>query len=549
MYIIKHFLFFLLLALCLSSSAQDTVFVRSLPAPSRVTNISSDNKYLYARISDRIYKWDNEFIPVAEGKLKYSWVVRGQDELIINHSEEILKSVIVDASIRSSALIPGKVGYDMTSVTIGNIFYLCHSGIILEYRINPYVKVYHSSKSIRHVYTEPGLRIISTYEGIFIDSIFDNFSTEEVDPLMASYSSGELCKIDSNYYLCQDNLLRFNLIKRKFETWINTEEKPRIRKLFKYKNNIYGLFDSAFGQIDLERKNVIQYYGRAMFTDFEIIDGKLFLSTLDDGLFVFNLEKQEINRVNTISSINDLAKKGGFLFLGTDEGLFRLNLAKNTLEAVFEGRSVVQMVFYNEAIIFANNDGLTSYADGRFHTIVQNIEFNRMALSVDQQYLYAGSVFGLYTIETGDLKRLIKVESTKIVDNNSQEGMSLYFLFFIIFLCATLVSVFVYFRFKNGRRTQAEVKFNLIINVDSVTELIKSNKSILSVLDIAENYNTSITQLNRKLKKENSSGLSLLKKVKKEIASEMFSEGKSLEEIAQRVGYSVRYVREKLLSK
>ena len=68
-----------------------------------------------------------------------------------------------------------------------------------------------------------------------------------------------------------------------------------------------------------------------------------------------------------------------------------------------------------------------------------------------------------------------------------------------------------------------------------------------SVQDIADNYDTSITQLNRLLKKENTIALTLLKSVKKNIAIEMYEEGKSLDEISKRVGYSIRFVREKLL--
>ena len=541
----KHILFVTLLILSFNSFAQDTTFVRSLATHGRVSNISTNNNYLYARINDSIYKWDNGFIPFAEGKLKYSWIVQVQDELIINHSDYLTKPDYVDPKALVSGLLPGRVIYDITSVTIGNSFYLSYNGIILEYRINPYVEVLHPGISVRHVYSEPDLRIVSTYNGIFMDTIKNVFSTNKLGSV--TYSSGELSKIDSYYYLCQNNLLRYNESEKKFEIWINTEGESRFRKLFKYENKIYGLFKNAFGQIDLEKRIVTEYYSDAIFTDYEIFDRKLFLSSLDEGLFVFEPDEKKMKKINPISSINDLAKKEDELFLGTDDGLFRLNLNKGTLETVFEGESVIQIAFYNEDVIFTNNDGLSAYREDGFLPIVENVEFNKMALSIDDHFLYAGSVFGLYTIKSGKLRKLLETESMSIIDNKIQKEFNIYSLILIIIINVILLSVGVYFGIKFSRTKQIALQSSTVIDNESVVELVRKDKSILSVQDIADNYDTSITQLNRLLKKENTIALTLLKSVKKDIAIEMYEEGKSLDEISKRVGYSIRFVREKLL--
>ncbi|TXG34838.1 hypothetical protein [Seonamhaeicola maritimus] len=537
----KHVLFITFLFLCFKSSAQDTIFVRSLTTNGRVSNISTDNNYLFARIGDSIYKWDNGFIPFAKGKLKYSSIAQGQDELIINHTEYLSKTDFVDLKAIGSRLLPGRSKYDVTSVTIGDVFYLCYNGIILEYKINPYVEVFHPGVSIRHVYIEPGLRIISTYEGIFMDSIASRFNTNKLGSV--NYSSGELSKINSHYYLCQDHLLRYNEIEEKFERWIDTREEPKFRKLFIYEDKIYGLFENTFGQIDLEKRVVTEYYSDAFFTDYEIFDGKLFLSSLDKGLFVFEPGEKKMTKINSISSINDLAQKENKLFLGTDNGLFQLNLEKGFLESIFEGISVIQVVFYNDDFIFTNNDGLTAYREGVFLPIIENVEFNRMALTVDDKFLYAGSVFGLYTIKSLNLKKFMETESIKVEDYKIQKEFNIFYLVLVILI---FISGAIYFGIKTTRSKQLEMQSSTI-DVKSVVELVRKKKSILSVQDIADYYDTSITQLNRLLKKENTIALSLLKSVKKNIANEMYEDGKSLEEISKRVGYSIRFVREKLL--
>jgi DNA-binding CsgD family transcriptional regulator len=54
-------------------------------------------------------------------------------------------------------------------------------------------------------------------------------------------------------------------------------------------------------------------------------------------------------------------------------------------------------------------------------------------------------------------------------------------------------------------------------------------------------------QLNRILKKYNTSGLAVLKSIKQDIVKEMMSQQKSMEEISKRVGYSIGYIKRNLL--
>ena len=542
----KRYVFISVLLLCSNCFTQDTVFVRSLPLIGRVSNISTDNHYLYVRVKDSVYKWDNGFFPLTEAKLNYSWVEKGNNELIINHTKYISKTDRIEPE-SVSGLIPGRSINNISSATVGKNLYLCYNGNVLEYKVNPNVKVHYSGESIRHIYTEHNLRITSTYNGIFIDTLFNNFSTTEIDPVLASYSNGELNNIDSNYYLCQDNLLKYNVFEKKFETLINTEGAPRFRKIFKLNNKLYGIFDSAFGQFSIEKGIVLEFYEHASFTDYEIIEGKVFLSSEDRGLFVFDPDNETIINIDCPSnSINDLLKKENSLFLGTENGVLQLNDDQKTFESIFAGKNVLQLLFYQEAIIFTSDDCLMVYYKNNIVTLVENIEFNKMALLIDEHFLYAGSVSGLYTIETTDLKHMLRYDSHRINDTKIQKSTLIFYLVLIVSCILIIAAVFLYINKSN--RTRVVLQTNLLLSKESCINLIKNNKSILSVEDIADYYNTSITQLNRKLKKENTIALSLMKDVKKEIATEMYKEGKTLDEISKRVGYSNRYVREKLLA-
>ena len=88
-----------------------------------------------------------------------------------------------------------------------------------------------------------------------------------------------------------------------------------------------------------------------------------------------------------------------------------------------------------------------------------------------------------------------------------------------------------------------EKEFDLV----NLQKLIEQNPKIKSVSDLAEHLDTSVIQLNRKLKKQNTTPLKVLQKVKKEICIEMFDRGVEISKISKRVGYSERYIKENFL--
>ena len=85
------------------------------------------------------------------------------------------------------------------------------------------------------------------------------------------------------------------------------------------------------------------------------------------------------------------------------------------------------------------------------------------------------------------------------------------------------------------------------INPDNIREVVLNNPQLISVESIAEYFETSTVQLNRILKKYDTSGLLVLKSIKQDIVKDMMVQDKSLEEISKRVGYSINYIKRNLL--
>lgn len=525
----------------LIAGAQDTTFVRSLPLDSAVVNIDSDGDLLYLRFEHNLYSWKNEQLRfVQQGKFKYSWVSfdSKRNQTVINHN-----NVIGFADTKSAqtigSLIPGEYNYTTTVTLLGDYLYVCYNGIVLEYVIRPGFTRKHKGNSIRHVYSEPGFRVISTYNGIFIDTIFNVFNEARIGGDQAAYSSGEFVRIDSTYYLCQDNLLVYDWDSRNFTTLINTEGSPRFRRLLNFDNRTFALYGTAFGELNLESEKR-EYLLEDEFTDFLDFNGKIYITSLNSLLY-------EVDRLGNVVTIplsspgNDLMIYQDELYIGTDHGLFRFK--NQELEEVIPEVEIVQALVYEDKFIYTNNHGMYYFIEDEIVPLIENIEFNKMALHQDQHYLYAGSVNGLYVIDNSQLSGLI--QHRPLIIEQPQGRLSYVYAAGIILILAG--SSFWLFRRRKLKSSLSDVRKKASIDSELIRTVIKAHPEILSVGQLAEFFDTSVVQLNRNLKREGLTALVLLKSIMKEVALEMHSKGSSPDDISKRVGYSVRYIKANFL--
>ncbi len=88
-----------------------------------------------------------------------------------------------------------------------------------------------------------------------------------------------------------------------------------------------------------------------------------------------------------------------------------------------------------------------------------------------------------------------------------------------------------------------------IFNSEKIRTVMRENPNIISAEMLADHLNTSVVQINRHLKNEKTTSLKVMKSIKREIALEMYDSGKKVEDIAKRIGYSPRYIKENFLKK
>lgn len=527
---------------------QDTLFLRSLPIKGTVHNVTSEGQNLYLRIGDSIYHYENEKMElIEEGHLRFSWIIKdpSRNQSYWSHNQYILdQKYVPKKSIEN--LLPGPYNSFITAERVKDLLYVCYNGRVLEYRINDLVHLAYKGMSVRNVYSNDGLRIVSTYSGVFggqFESFFD-FPENRLE----GYSSGEFVKIRSQYFLCRDNLLLYDQINNRFDSFLNFDPNLEIRQLIDFNNTVFAVFTNGLYAIDLENKVLTKQFIDDQITRAIGIGSELFVLS-QSGIIYKMSEQLEIELIAANVPLQDLEEIDGTIYLGGERGLYKL---KDTEVELISNIEVIEMINFNGYLIFSNNSGLYAYINSQALPIVESVEFNKYGLSYDNALFYAGSIKGLYYNSVFDFDEWLKNQKDIQfirADNNQLERN--FFLFGTLILSIVLLGVFFLILTRKGKERNALLQkrnFELDFSKELIRNMIKEDKEIQSVGDLAKKLRISTVHLNRKLQSKNTSALELLKESKKDIAREMYKNGESLANICKRTGYSERFVKSNFLN-
>jgi len=160
--------------------------------------------------------------------------------------------------------------------------------------------------------------------------------------------------------------------------------------------------------------------------------------------------------------------------------------------------------------------------------------------------IFAGSIEGLYVLDKGMLLNnvLKSLQETEFKDKRQLQFNTGVILLVIALI---VIAYLVYQNLKKKKESLRLMRKGTTINPEIIRQIVLENPKIISVEAIAEYFETSTVQLNRVLKKYDTSGLAVLKSIKQDIVKEMIEQDKSLEEISKRVGYSINYIKRNLL--
>jgi hypothetical protein len=243
----------------------------------------------------------------------------------------------------------------------------------------------------------------------------------------------------------------------------------------------------------------------------QILDGHInrlnFYLLCASGLFVRHADGK-IERLAVTENAHTLRKTSeNLIVIGTDHGLFLFNATTKNLETLIEG-----------------------------------VEFNRRALAVEGNRLYAGSIDGVYSFETGRLEILAGKTSAHV---HARQGAD-HSWWIITMLMSVLIlgSGILLIRYRRRIKTlQEEISHNadLPFTKDDVIRYISEHLPTVSLNAINTHFETNSTQVYTILEPEKPGAL--IQQMRLEKVMEMRKGGARAREISLITGLSESYIR------
>jgi AraC-like DNA-binding protein len=510
--------------------AQDTVFVQKHWFETPVRNVFLKEEKPFVKTGDGLYSLEKGNWKKLDLDFEKPFVFY---ENGFFETEFIPDQHAYDAN-HMARLIPQKSLISATKANLNDRLFVAAGGSLFEYEIKRHYELLYQNTSIRNVFLDEGISVISTYSGIFInDTLRKNFPP---------YSNGNFVQVEGQYYICTDEL--FKVISEDSVQFIRSGQNifaGHSRKLLEWQGKIYSLNTNSINELQSDF-NLFPIHKGFEYSDLEVFDSTLYFSTYDGILFSYDGEN--VSPVFKVDCrIREIFSGDDFLFLATDKGAFRLDRNQQQ-ERFFEKPFCVDIEqdrFKN--IWIATENGLFLVPKGRNTAVplVSDVEFNRYAMTHYQDKIYAGSINGLYLFDIYTIERgFLPAYFQKVADEDSlfwrdfvvrTLGFGIPIVALLFFLART------YLRKSNISVTAKPEKYSLKVLEDDIVEF-----KLLSVDSLATHLHTNTVQLNRQFKSLGTTPGKFMKKVKISWAKKLLNEGKDLEEVAKIVGYSPRFL-------
>jgi AraC-like DNA-binding protein len=518
--------------------SQDTVFVSKHLFSTPVRNVFTVKDALYAKTGDGLYKlvgdkWELQKMKFTKAYVFYDKGFFEADYLLnkyLYHAEPI------------SYLVPQKSITNASKADLGDRLFISAGGSLFEYAVNNNYRHYYHGVSIRDIFLEDGFKVISSYSGIFV-----NDSLKKGEP---GYSNGYLRKIRNRYFLSADHL--YEIIPptefRKIPSGVNVFA-GYSRKLVEYRNSIYSLNTKSFNLVD-SSFNLLPIQQGYEYYDMEVVGDKLLFCTQTGEVFMYDGQKvQQLVKLRT--RVRDIYHFKNTVYLSSDEGVHTIDgLDASTLN-LFAKTPFAVMVLVDALrnTWISTENGMFLLPDLKKELIlyIDGVEFNRGALTLYNDTVYAGSISGLYVIDCYHVvKSFLPVYFNKIKEDQTEQTKKwgLWGAGMIVLMTGMGFGYRVY----KTRRTKLilpQKETAQALTIDHIAEAIRTH-NIMTVEGLAEFYQTNTVQLNRQFKTFDTTPGKFMKTVKMNYARELLRNRVPMEEVVAKVGYTAGFIKKEL---
>lgn len=519
---------------------QDTSFVAKHFFPAPVRNVFNAKNAVYVKTGDGLYKLEGSKWKLQEMKFEKSYVFYDKGFV----EADYFPSKYAYNTVPMAYLIPVKTTLAASKADLEDRLFVSSGGSLFEYSINANYSNYYKDCSIRNVYLEDSFKVVSSYSGIFI-----NDTARIMEP---GYSNGYLSKVRGKYYLSSDHLFEFQPPAgfKEIESGDNVFA-GYSRKLVEYRNEIYSLntksvnrFDSNFELQPIHQG--FEYY------DMEVVGNKLLFCTQTGE--VFSYDGQNVHQLLKLKTrIRDIYQFKNTLYLSTEEGVYSLQGMDPSTVSLLANTpfSVMVMVDAMRNTWISTENGMYILPDREKEPIlyIKDVEFNRGALTLYNDTIYAGAISGLYVIDCYHaVKNFLPSYNNKKRSEISEGRKTWGILGTGLFtLLAGIAFLYQYFKKKRAGLVIPQKEINPVLTPENIAEAIRTH-NIMTVEGLAEFYQTNTVQLNRQFKTFDTTPGKFMKTVKINYARELLKNKVPMEEVVNKVGYSASYIKKELLS-
>ncbi len=427
------------------------------------------------------------------------------------------------------------------------MFYVCSGGRMHMFDIVPYAYSY-ANKSIRTI----SENFVGTYSGIF-------YKDQQLKKPFPSYTEGYIREFNGRIFLCFGGLL---MIEPQTVLTASNEPSPNVSKLINdgasiytydihkssINNHYYTSSQNAFFQLDTTLLQITQIHKSRI--------GKNDLCIIGDyynRFIYFSDEQHLIGYIPGSKNTDTIASLPEVIIGGITDTRHTYLISRSALYVVNSDRTVEKLTVIDKAhtilkistteLVISSDFGLYLFntVSKQLSVLIYGVEFNRRALFLKNEKLFAGSINGLYKIDIHDFDELINRNKVIIKHNK----LPLYFKISGILICIiSLVILFVLIRTKRKLKTLTQKVEEFTIDTldrSKIEAFIDENLATASLKSINEHFNTNTTLIYSILSPDKPGSIIQAKRL--ELVKEMKKAGKSLQEISTITGLSISYLR------
>jgi len=548
------FIFFIIFSFLFANSKagnRDTVLNMVLSKPFFYNVIKSEDGRVFVGTSQGIYQLEGTKMVHFVSKKGYASISKNGE---VGINPEGIKNY-VERKYLYLLPYPNQVRDEYHAGT-KDYFYICSGGRIYIFDIVPYQYSYanHSIRSISE-------NLVGTYSGIY-------FKGTRLGSPAPNFCDGYIHEYDGKAFVCYDAMMIIDAQSpqpNQFDTSsvsIWAYEKSHIRDIYKLPGN--GNYYVATNQelllmnkSDYQFKKIYQSTNKK--NEINILGNNSLILLFSDANYLLSYYDGHTDTLKMLDdAILDGTNDNRNLYLLTNKALYLFKSDNSfSLLASIPKAHTIKMISNTELVI-ATDDGLY-----RFNTVnltlsplIVGIEFNRRALFLKDNKLYAGSINGLYTIDVNDFDELVKRNKAEI-PKKEDATWKIPTYYYIIGAGVGLLSLILMLLLIRARKKimEAETQIEELntahneilesletpLDREQIESFIRENLSTASLKSITSHFNTTTRHIYKIIEPEKPG--SIIQKLRLELVMEMKKNGADPEQIAEATGLSVSYIR------